>query len=136
MEIIFNKETIDLAIQSILESKKHNVIRIDGSMGAGKTTIISKLCEKLGVDETTSSPTFSLVNTYQSKLGPIYHFDFYRLENPDEAIDFGVEEYFESGSLCLLEWAEIIRQHLPLEFDHYQLEVVNETTRKLKQIIK
>ena len=124
-----------ILFKSILENKKHNVIRIDGSMGAGKTTLISELCKKLGVDETTSSPTFSLVNSYQSNSGPIYHFDFYRLEDPDEAIDFGVEEYFESGSLCLLEWAEVIKQHLPLEFDHYRLEVVNETTRKLKQII-
>ena len=86
MEIIFNKETIDLAIQSILENKKHNVIRIDGSIGAGKTTLISELCKKLGVDETTSSPTFSFVNSYQSNSCPIYHFDFYRLEDPSDFV--------------------------------------------------
>ena len=135
MEIIFNKKTINLAIEFVLNNKKHNVIRIDGAMGSGKTTLISWLCEKLGVEEKTSSPSFSLVNTYQSKKGPIYHFDFYRLENPNEAIDIGVEEYFESGSLCLIEWAEIINIHLPLEYDHFKLETINETTRKLKQII-
>jgi len=103
-------------------------------MGAGKTTLISEICKKMGVLEATSSPTFSLVNNYQGKKEPIYHFDFYRLENPNEAIDFGVEEYFESGHLCLLEWAEIISEHLPLSYDHYELKWVNETTRILKQI--
>ncbi len=134
MEISFNRETISRAVDHIIDHKKHNVIRIDGAMGAGKTTLISEICKKMGVLEATSSPTFSLVNNYQGKKEPIYHFDFYRLENPNEAIDFGVEEYFESGHLCLLEWAEIISEHLPLSYDHYELKWVNETTRILKQI--
>lgn len=134
MEISFNRETISRAVDHIINHKKHNVIRIDGAMGAGKTTLISEICKKMGVLEATSSPTFSLVNNYQGKKEPIYHFDFYRLENPNEAIDFGVEEYFESGHLCLLEWAEIISEHLPLSYDHYELKWVNETTRILKQI--
>ena len=134
MEISFNRETISRAVDYIIGHKKHNVIRIDGAMGAGKTTLISEICKKMGVLEATSSPTFSLVNNYQGKKEPIYHFDFYRLENPNEAIDFGVEEYFESGYLCLLEWAEIISEHLPLSYDHYELKWVNETTRILKQI--
>jgi len=134
MEISFNRETISRAVDHIIDHKKHTVIRIDGAMGAGKTTLISEICKKMGVLEATSSPTFSLVNNYQGKKKPIYHFDFYRLENPNEAIDFGVEEYFESGHLCLLEWAEIISEHLPLSYDHYELKWVNETTRILKQI--
>ena len=134
MEISFNRETISRAVDHIIDHKKHNVIRIDGAMGAGKTTLISEICKKMGVLEATGSPTFSLVNNYQGKKEPIYHFDFYRLENPNEAIDFGVEEYFESGHLCLLEWAEIISEHLPLSYDHYELKWVNETTRILKQI--
>ena len=134
MEISFNRETISRAVDYIIGHKKHNVIRIDGAMGAGKTTLISEICKKMGVLEATSSPTFSLVNNYQGEKEPIYHFDFYRLENPNEAIDFGVEEYFESGYLCLLEWAEIISEHLPLSYDHYELKWVNETTRILKQI--
>ena len=136
MDLIFKKEELNLAVKLILKKRSCEVIRIDGPMGAGKTTLISALCKHLCVEETVSSPSFSLVNNYKGGNGPIYHFDFYRLKNSNEALDFGVEEYFESGSLCLLEWAEIIRQHLPLAFDHYQLEVVNETTRKLKQIIK
>ena len=134
MEISFNRETISRAADHIIDHKKHAVIRIDGAMGAGKTTLISEICKKMGVLEATSSPTFSLVNNYQGKKKPIYHFDFYRLENPNEAIDFGVEEYFESGHLCLLEWAEIISEHIPLSYDHYELKWVNETTRILKQI--
>jgi tRNA threonylcarbamoyladenosine biosynthesis protein TsaE len=134
MEISFNRETISRAVDHIIDHKKHTVIRIDGAMGAGKTTLISEICKKMGVLEATSSPTFSLVNNYQGKKEPIYHFDFYRLENPNEAIDFGVDEYFESGHLCLLEWAEIISEHLPLSYDHYELKWVNETTRILKQI--
>ena len=134
MEISFNRETISRAVDHIIDHKKHTVIRIDGAMVAGKTTLISEICKKMGVLEATSSPTFSLVNNYQGKKEPIYHFDFYRLENPNEAIDFGVEEYFESGHLCLLEWAEIISEHLPLSYDHYELKWVNETTRILKQI--
>ena len=134
MEISFNRETISRAVDHIIDHKKHTVIRIDGAMGAGKTTLISEICKKMGVLEATSSPTFSLVNNYQGKKKPIYHFDFYRLENPNEAIDFGVEEYFESGHLCLLEWAEIISEHIPLSYDHYELKWVNETTRILKQI--
>jgi len=134
MEISFNRETISRAVDHIIDHKKHTVICIDGAMGAGKTTLISEICKKMGVLEATSSPTFSLVNNYQGKKEPIYHFDFYRLENPNEAIDFGVEEYFESGHLCLLEWAEIISEHLPLSYDHYELKWVNETTRILKQI--
>lgn len=134
MEISFNRETISRAVDYIIGHKKHTVIRIDGAMGAGKTTLISEICKKIGVLEATSSPTFSLVNNYQGKKEPIYHFDFYRLENPNEAIDFGVEEYFESGHLCLLEWAEIISEHLPLSYDHYELKWVNETTRILRQI--
>ena len=134
MEISFNRETISRAVDYIIDHKKHTVIRIDGAMGAGKTTLISEICKKMGVLEVTSSPTFSLVNNYQGKKEPIYHFDFYRLKNPNEAIDFGVEEYFESGYLCLLEWAGIISEHLPLSYDHYELKWVNETKRILKQI--
>ena len=117
--------------QAILDDFKTNVIRIDGAMGAGKTTLISSVCKQLGVKESVSSPTFSLVNCYQGTNGPIYHFDFYRLAHPDEALDFGIEEYFDSGHLCLLEWAEKITPHLPDHYDHYMLEVVDEQTRLL-----
>ena len=116
---------------TLLKKFTHSVIRIDGVMGAGKTTLISNLCKSLGVEESISSPTFSLVNTYVGSTGPIYHFDFYRLEHPDEALDFGLEEYLESGQWCFLEWAEKVSPHLPLSYDHCNLEILDEQTRKL-----
>ena len=73
----------------LIQDFSSKIIRIDGPMGAGKTTLISSLCNALGVRENVSSPTFSLVNTYRSSTGLIYHFDFYRLDHPNEALDFG-----------------------------------------------
>ena len=89
-------------------------IAFDGEMGAGKTTFIKAVCDELGVIDIVNSPTFSIVNDYETADGRhIYHFDFYRLKSPQEALDFGIEEYFASGSLCLMEWPEEIGTLLP-----------------------
>ena len=116
----------------LIEDLSTKVVRIDGPMGAGKTTLISSICKSLGVEEPVSSPTFSLVNTYKSRDGIIYHFDFYRIQNAHEALDIGLEEYLESGNLCFMEWAEKITPHLPLNYDHYKLEVIDKKYRKIK----
>lgn len=87
-----------------------------GDMGAGKTTFINALCRELGVhDDSTSSPSFAIVNEYRSDTTAelIYHFDLYRLEDIEEALDLGIEDYFDSGALCLLEWPERIEPLLP-----------------------
>jgi len=85
-----------------------------GEMGAGKTTLIKALCDQLGVTDAMSSPTFSIINEYSSqKEGPIYHFDFYRIENQEEAQALGLDEYFYSGNYCFVEWPEKIRGLLP-----------------------
>jgi len=85
-----------------------------GEMGAGKTTLIKAVCEQLGVREGMSSPTFSIVNEYdRQEGGKIYHFDFYRLKNEQEAFDIGAEEYFESGNFCFIEWPEKIPSLIP-----------------------
>ncbi|HEV7348655.1 tRNA (adenosine(37)-N6)-threonylcarbamoyltransferase complex ATPase subunit type 1 TsaE [Telluribacter sp.] len=77
----------------------------EGTMGAGKTTLIKKLCSQLGVVSLVQSPTFALVNEYQTAEGGlIYHFDFYRIKNETEALDMGVEEYFDAGDYCFVEW--------------------------------
>lgn len=89
-------------------------IAFDGEMGAGKTTFIKAVCDELGVIDIVNSPTFSIVNDYATADGRhIYHFDFYRLKSPQEALDFGIEEYFASNSLCLMEWPEQIEPLLP-----------------------
>ena len=116
----------------LIEDLSTKVVRIDGPMGAGKTTLISSICKSLGVEEPVSSPTFSLVNTYKSRDGIIYHFDFYRIQNAHEALDIGLEEYLESGNLCFIEWAEKITPLLPLNYDHYKLEVIDKEHRKIK----
>lgn len=92
------------------------VYAFHGGMGAGKTTFIRELCRALGVEEDfTNSPSFSIINEYRSDTTAelIYHFDLYRLENIDEALEIGVEDYFDSGALCLLEWPERIEPLLP-----------------------
>ncbi|MCI7430093.1 MAG: tRNA (adenosine(37)-N6)-threonylcarbamoyltransferase complex ATPase subunit type 1 TsaE [Bacteroidales bacterium] len=92
----------------------HTLVAFYGEMGAGKTTFIKAVCNELGVIDTVNSPTFSIVNDYATADGRhIYHFDFYRLKSPQEALDFGIEEYFASGSLCLMEWPEEIGTLLP-----------------------
>lgn len=132
--MIYTFKATDLKIigKYLIEDLSTRVVRIDGPMGAGKTTLISSICKSLGVEEPISSPTFSLVNTYKSRDGIIYHFDFYRIQNAHEALDIGLEEYLESGNLCFMEWAEKITPHLPLNYDHYKLEVIDKEHRKIK----
>lgn len=105
-----------------------------GEMGAGKTTFISALCEALGVEEDqASSPSFSLINEYRSSTTAelIYHFDLYRLENIEEALEIGVEDYFDSGALCLLEWPERIEDILPEDTVKVEIRVNEDGSRDL-----
>lgn len=102
-----------------------------GEMGSGKTALIKALCSAMGVFDEVNSPTFALVNEYQTERGePVYHFDFYRVNEPEEALDMGVEEYFDSGSVCLVEWPEKISNFLPANFGLIKLKT-NETGRDL-----
>ena len=90
------------------------VVLLIGEMGAGKTTLVKSVCRALGVTDEVSSPTFALVNEYlDGKGNAVYHFDLYRLESEEEALDFGVDEYLDSGALCLVEWPEKIIKFLP-----------------------
>ena len=100
-----------------------------GNMGAGKTTFIKELCAQLGVDEAVTSPTFSIVNEYNGSTAQVFHFDFYRLKNQEEALDMGYEEYFYSGNYCLIEWPEKISDLLPLNYVKVSIEVNDEQTR-------
>ena len=135
MEIIYKEDQIKTAVNFILENKKFSIIRIDGEIGSGKTTLIKSLCKSLGVSENVNSPTFSLVNEYFiDTKKKIFHFDFYRIENPEEALDIGLEDYLESNHLCILEWGQIISEYLPEKYDFFSLHKINESTRKLNKI--
>lgn len=105
------------AAQALLDfAGDQKIFLFYGHMGAGKTTFIKVLCEQLGVAEPVTSPTFSIVNEYAGTSNKIFHFDFYRLKNENEALDMGYEEYFYSGNYCLIEWPEKIAGLLP---EHY-----------------
>ena len=97
----------------------HRVFAFYGKMGAGKTTFVKAICEELGVDDVITSPTFAIVNEYSLTSNPspltssIYHFDFYRIKKIEEVYDMGYEDYFYSGSLCFIEWPELIEDILP-----------------------
>lgn len=109
-------ELPEAARQFIQTMGDRTVVALHGEMGAGKTTFINALCRELGVEtDPTTSPTFALVNEYRSDTTAelIYHFDLYRLESLDEAIDMGVEDYLDCGALCLIEWPDIVDPMLP-----------------------
>ena len=101
-------------------------------MGAGKTTLIKEIARQFGIEDTVSSPTFSIVNEYQGKEGEaFYHFDFYRVEDAEEALDIGVDEYFYSGKYCFVEWAEKIAAYLPDSFALVEIEVDENEQREI-----
>ncbi|MDB5263727.1 MAG: tRNA ((37)-N6)-threonylcarbamoyltransferase complex ATPase subunit type 1 TsaE [Adhaeribacter sp.] len=97
--------------------KEENILLFEGEMAAGKTTLIKELCRQAGIAEPVSSPTYALVNEYESNRGEtFYHFDFYRIKDAQEAQDMGAAEYFYSGNKCLVEWPGLIRNLLPEHF--------------------
>ena len=131
--ITYTLDRIDeIANLLIQEAGDQKVWIFRGEMGAGKTTLIKSLAKAFQVADSVSSPTFGIVNEYQTQeKGLIYHFDFYRLDDPMEALDIGIEEYFYSGNYCWLEWAEKIAPFLPEQFFHIELALASETGRIL-----
>lgn len=132
MNLVFSIEEIDVAVQKVLASNPHKVILFNGEMGVGKTTFIKALCKGLGVQEATSSPTFSLVNEYQTDKGEvIYHFDVYRLKDENEAYDMGMDEYLYSGAWNFIEWAEKIPSLIPDDYSVIDLTKLPDGNRQL-----
>jgi len=131
--ITYTLDRIDeMAHLLIQEAGDQKIWIFKGEMGAGKTTLIKSLAKALKVADSVSSPTFGIVNEYQTQTKELlYHFDFYRLDDPMEALDIGIEEYFYSGNYCWLEWPEKIAPFLPEQFFHIELALASETGRIL-----
>ena len=136
MEIKINSlaDINEAAKQFIENMGDGKVFAFYGKMGAGKTTFIKAVCEELGVDDVITSPTFAIVNEYQSAItgDSIYHFDFYRIKKLEEVYDMGYEDYFYSGSLCFLEWPELIDDLLPEDATKVTIEATEEGGRIVK----
>jgi tRNA threonylcarbamoyladenosine biosynthesis protein TsaE len=116
MEIIIkNLGNIHEAAKTFIAAMGNGkVFAFYGKMGAGKTTFIKAICEEMGTEDVVTSPTFAIINEYRdSSDTPIYHFDFYRIKKLDEVFDMGYEDYFYSGSVCFVEWPELIEELLP-----------------------
>ena len=118
-----------VAEQIISSLGGRTVVLFRGGMGAGKTTLISRIVALLGSEDTVTSPTFALVNEYEGDEGLIYHFDFYRIDKVEEVFDLGYEEYFYSGDLCLVEWPEKIEALIPDDVMTVKIEVEDDEER-------
>lgn len=122
----------ETARQFISQIGEQTVFAVNGKMGAGKTTFIKAICEVMGVKEIVNSPTFSIVNEYEAEGGKIiYHFDCYRINKIEEALEIGIEEYLYSGNLCFIEWSENIASLLP---DSYTIVEIIENEKGQREI--
>ncbi len=119
--------------KEVISNAHHKTLLFYGKMGVGKTTLIKEICKELGINDVTSSPTFSLVNEYHTNNGEIvYHFDFYRIEDEEEAYDIGIEDYFYSDAWCLIEWPENIQNLLPLKSTEIHLSQLDNEQRNIQ----
>ena len=133
-KIEFSEDQINEVCEQLIANAPHKVLCFYGTMGVGKTTIIKALVKQLGANGPASSPSFGIVNEYQDANGDLlgYHFDFYRLQDETEALDFGLEEYFEKDAWVFIEWPEKVTSFLPENRTDIYIEAKSESARKLK----
>jgi tRNA threonylcarbamoyladenosine biosynthesis protein TsaE len=125
---------LDRAASDFLSAiKERRIFAIHGSMGAGKTTLIKAICKQLGSIDVVTSPTFTLVNEYNTQSGDtIYHFDFYRIVKIEEVFDFGFEEYLSSGNWCFIEWPELVESLLPDDVTNVTITTQDDMSRLIE----
>ncbi len=129
----YTLEQLPQIAQQIIAESSDKVLLFYGEMGVGKTTLIKEVVKQLEVNDVVTSPTFSLVNEYQSRKGEtIYHFDFYRIDSEEEAMDIGIDDYFYNNSWCLIECPEKVKNLLPLNAVEIHLSINNDGTRSMK----
>lgn len=133
MKKLYTLDLIPKIAQEVIKNSKGKILLFNGEMGAGKTTLIKEISKQLGVDDITSSPTFSLVNEYQTNEGEIiYHFDFYRINDEEEAYDMGIEDYLYNDAWCFIEWGENVQNLLPLGITNINIDIVNTNQRTIE----
>jgi tRNA threonylcarbamoyladenosine biosynthesis protein TsaE len=124
---------VPIIAKEIIQNSTSKIILFHGDMGVGKTTLIKEICKILGTEDLISSPTFSIVNEYiTSNDETIFHFDFYRIDNEEEAYNIGVEDYFDSNHWCLIEWPSVVENLLPLENVNVYLTVLEDGQRNIQ----
>ena len=134
MEYIFNLKDLPSVVKRLLIEVPNKMLLFYGDMGVGKTTLIKEIAKQLGVKEVINSPTFSLVNEYEIKDDKVYHFDFYRINNEEEAMDIGIEEYFFSSYWNLIEWPQNVNNLLPANSTKIELTKNKNGSRTLSII--
>ena len=124
------EETVELGKKIGAFLLPNDVIALTGQLGAGKTTLIQGIAQGVGVKDYVTSPTFIIINEYQGRV-PFYHVDLYRMNSANEIEDLGIEEYFDRGGVCVVEWAEKLGELKPKSCQEIEIEVISETERKI-----
>ncbi|MDO4727796.1 MAG: tRNA (adenosine(37)-N6)-threonylcarbamoyltransferase complex ATPase subunit type 1 TsaE [Bacteroidota bacterium] len=133
MTLTYNLDQIDQAAEFIIQNSPHKVLLFDAAMGTGKTTLIRQLTKRLNVIDQVVSPTFSIINQYQtSDNKPIYHFDFYRIKHLEEALSIGAIDYLESGNWCFIEWGENVMQIIPTPHTLVRINITENNFRNIQ----
>ena len=132
MTLTYTLSELSEVADKILKTAQHRTLLFYGEMGVGKTTLIKELVKQLGYEGVVSSPTFSLINEYETKQGTlIYHFDFYRIDDENEALDMGIDEYFDSQNYNLIEWPQKIKNLIPENSTYIYLRKESPTHRTI-----
>ena len=132
MKIEYDLDEIETTAEAILRHVHSKIVLFKGPMGTGKTTLIKSMVKKLGSTDVVSSPTFAIMNEYSTVETVIYHYDFYRIDSPAEALDFGFDEYLEQKAWNLIEWPDIIVGLLPQEYVVIEISKISDSKRELR----
>ena len=131
LNINYSLKELQTVAKQLIKNLKSKTILLEGDMGVGKTTLIKELVKALGSADEVSSPTFSIVNEYELKNDKIYHFDFYRIKDIEEAYNFGIEDYLDSNNWIIIEWPELIEELIIDKYNRIILSVNDDNTRNI-----